>query len=189
MGKQDKNTFERSKAVCAHGIFIREHNGVLDQSVPVLPLPNGQHGKQGTPGIGNGANKYGKLEKLECGVSSTAKLNGTSNIRRKRHFGESSTGQGNPSLSLVGKGNMGLQYIETPGDSKKSKLVEEVTEGDPKNSKLIEDVTEGDPKRLKFVEEVPEGDPKKSKLVEEGSEAKPLSQVVACFYVDAELEC
>ncbi|WJZ85034.1 hypothetical protein VitviT2T_004602 [Vitis vinifera] len=129
LGKPQKNTFERSKTVDAPGISIREQNGVfLDQSVPVLPSPTERHSKQEAPGLGNGAYNSGKCKKLESGVSNTGKLNGASNISRKRHFGESSTGPGNSSVSLVDKGNMDVQYKETSGDSKKTKLAEEVSE-------------------------------------------------------------
>lgn len=99
----------------------------LHQSVQES-LPSEGH-KEGIPGLGNGLNNPGKYKKLEeGGVSGNGKLIGATTIRRKRDFGESTTGSGNSSVPLVSKGNMEIQHKETSGDPKRSKLAEEISE-------------------------------------------------------------
>ena len=147
LGNPLENRYERRITFVAPHISNRGQNGGgLHQSVQVLPFPSEGHSKEEAPRLDNSANNSGKYKKLESGVSSNGKLNGTTTIRRKRDFGESSTGSGISLVPLVGKGNMDLQYKETSGDPKRSKLVEEVLE------------------------------------------ATTISQVSACFYLDAKFE-
>ncbi|XP_052210087.1 uncharacterized protein LOC127813246 isoform X2 [Diospyros lotus] len=64
-------------------------------------------------------NKLSECRKLEQGANMISKLHAANNIRRKRHFGEISSGPSSPSVSLVGKGGINQQDHERSHDFRK----------------------------------------------------------------------
>lgn len=114
LGKPCDDTPEGSKTVDMSGVgLMKQDEQVINQRPSVLPVPNGEHSRTVTgevPGLGN--NNLAESRKLDHVVGTICEPPAVSNIRRKRHFGEISSGLSAGPVPLVGERNVGLPCKE-----------------------------------------------------------------------------
>ncbi|KAF5936414.1 hypothetical protein HYC85_027543 [Camellia sinensis] len=133
LGKPCKeNCFVNDKAVDAHAVDIVEKDQEMyDQHTLLVPVRNeelcesikNEVNELDNSGSGNNP---GECRKMEQGESMICKLHAANDIRRKRHFGEISSGPNSCLVSLVGGSNMDHhQYKESSQDFKRSNSTSE----------------------------------------------------------------
>ncbi|KAA8521002.1 hypothetical protein F0562_011710 [Nyssa sinensis] len=132
LGKPCEN-FISDQTIDAHGAdIVEQDHKVLDQHTKLHPVLNEQlsgrmKNEVNEPDKRCTANNPGEHRKMEHDVT-ISKLHIANNIRRKRHFGEISTGPSSGSVSVVGENAMDPQYKESADDVKRLTMTSQASE-------------------------------------------------------------
>ena len=126
LGKPCDDISQGSRTVDVSGVvFVKQQEQILNAKLSVVPVPNGEQSRTITGEVTRLGNNLSETRKLPDVVGTKCDPHSVSNIKRKRHFGEISTGLGADSVPVVDERNVDLHCKENTQDFKNSNLTKD----------------------------------------------------------------
>ncbi|XP_050241444.1 uncharacterized protein LOC126690384 isoform X2 [Quercus robur] len=141
LGKPCDDISQGSRTVDVSGVvFVKQQEQILNAKLSVVPVPNGEQSRTITGEVTRLGNNLSETRKLPDVVGTKCDPHSVSNIKRKRHFGEISTGLGADSVPVVDERNLDLQCKENTQDFKNSNLTKDSKTTTPNMASEVLDV-------------------------------------------------
>ncbi|XP_030974664.1 uncharacterized protein LOC115994605 isoform X2 [Quercus lobata] len=141
LGKPCDDISQGSRTVDVSGVvFVKQQEQILNAKLSVVPVPNGDQSRTITGEVTRLGNNLSETRKLPDVVGTKCDPHSVSNIKRKRHFGEISTGLGADSVPVVDERNLDLQCKENTQDFKNSNLTKDSKTTTPNMASEVLDV-------------------------------------------------
>lgn len=126
LGKPCDDISQGSRTVDVSGVvFVKQQEQILNAKLSVVPVPNGEQSRTITGEVTPLGNNLSETRKLPDVVGTKCDPHSVSNIKRKRHFGEITTGLGADSVPVVDERNVDHQCKENTQDFKNSNLTKD----------------------------------------------------------------
>ncbi|KAF3965650.1 hypothetical protein CMV_010178 [Castanea mollissima] len=141
LGKPCDDISQGSRTVDVSGVvFVKQQEQILNVKLSAVPVPNGEQSRTITGEVTPLGNNLSETRKLPDVVGTKCDPHSVSNIKRKRHFGEISTGLGADSVPVVDERNVDLQCKESTQDFKNSNLTKDSKTTTPNMASEVLDV-------------------------------------------------
>ncbi|XP_023892618.1 uncharacterized protein LOC112004610 isoform X2 [Quercus suber] len=141
LGKPCDDISQGSRTVDVSGVvFVKQQEQILNAKLSVVPVSNGEQSRTITGEVTRLDNNLSETRKLPDVVGSKCDPHSVSNVKRKRHFGEISTGLGADSIPVVDERNVDLQCKENTQDFKNSNLTKDSKTTTPNMASEVLDV-------------------------------------------------